>query len=65
MFIVQPSSNSAMATLLQLVSYPDKFLSRFYTFHVHIYNLHLLHETNFQNEQKYMFDYFIINTLNL
>ena len=41
--------NSAVAALLQLVSYPDKFLSQFYTFHVDINNLHLLHQTNCQN----------------
>ena len=54
-FIVQTSSNCAGAALLQLVSYPDKFLPRFYIFHVDIYNLHLLHQTNCQNKQKYMF----------
>ena len=54
-FIVQTSSNRAVAALLQLVSYPDEFLSKFYIFHVDIYNLHLIHQTNCQNKQKYMF----------
>ena len=39
----QLSSNSAVAALLQLVSYPDKFLSRFHVSQVDNYNLHLLH----------------------
>ena len=51
----QTSSNRAVAALLQLVSYPDEFLSKFYIFHVDIYNLHLIHQTNCQNKQKYMF----------
>ena len=33
-FIVQTSSNRAESALLQLVSYPDKFLTRFYTLHI-------------------------------
>ena len=53
-FIVQTSCNSA-AALLQLVSYPDRFLSKFYTFHVDIYNLNLIHQTNCKIKQKYMF----------
>ena len=55
MFIVQTSSNSAVAALLQLDSYHDKFLSRSYTLHVDIYDLHLLHQTDCQNKQKYIF----------
>ena len=55
LFIIQPACNCAVIVQLRLVSYPDKFLSRFYTFHVDIYNLHLLHQTNCQNKQKYMF----------
>ena len=50
--IVQTSSNSAVAALLQLFSYSGIFLSKFYTFHVDIYNLHLLHQTNCKNKQK-------------
>ena len=52
-FILQTSSNSVVA-LLQLVSYLAK-LSRFYTFHVDIKNIHLLPQRNCQNKQKYMF----------
>ena len=48
-FIVQTSSNRAVAALLELVSYPEEFLSKSYIFHVDIYNLHLLHQTNCQN----------------
>ena len=40
---------------LQLNSYPGKFLSRFYILHINIYNLHLIHKTNCQNKQTYMF----------
>ena len=54
-FFFQTSSNSAVAALLQLVSYFGKFLSKFYIFHIDIYNLHLQHQTNCQNKQKYMF----------
>ena len=54
-FIVETSCNSAVTALLQLVSYPDKFLSRFYIFHVDIYNSHLLDQTNRQNKENYMF----------
>ena len=52
--MINTSSNDAVAALLQVVSYRDKFLYRFYTFHVDIYNLHLLHQKNCQNKQKYM-----------
>ena len=55
LFIIQTSYNSAVAAQLQLNSYPDKFLSRFYILHINIYNLHLIHKTNCQNNQTYMF----------
>ena len=55
MFITQTSCNGAVAGQSQLNSYPDKFLSRFDFLHINIYNLHLLHKTNFQNKQTYMF----------
>ena len=51
-FIVQTSSNRAVTALLQLVCYPDEFLSKLYIFHVDIFNLHLIHQTNCQNKQK-------------
>ena len=54
-FILKISSNRAVTALLQLVSYPDEFLSKLYIFHVDIYNLHLINQTNCQNKQKYMF----------
>ena len=54
-FIIQTSSNCAVTAQLQLVSNPDLFLSRFYISHVDIHNLHLLHQTNYLNKQKYMF----------
>ena len=54
-YIIQTSSNCAVAAQLQLVSYPEKFLPRFCHFHVDIFNIHLLHQTNCQNKQKYMF----------
>ena len=55
MFTVQTSSNSAVTALLQVVAYPDKFLSKFYTSHIDNYNLHLLHQTTYQKKQKHMF----------
>ena len=54
-FITQTSYNGAVAGQLQLNSYPGKFLSRFDILHVNIYSLHLIHKTNYQNNQTYMF----------
>ena len=50
-FITQTSYNGAVDAQLQLNSYPSKFLSRFYILHINIYNLHLIHKTNYQNKQ--------------
>ena len=50
---IQTRSNCAVATKLQLVSYPDKFLFRFYISHVDINNLNLLHQTNFKQKCKF------------
>ena len=43
--IIQTSSNCAVTAKLWLVYYPDKFSSRFYIFHVNIYNLPLFSQT--------------------
>ena len=51
----QNSSNCAVTAQLQLVSYSDKCLPKFYISHIDIYNSHHLHHTNYQNKQKYMF----------
>ena len=54
-YSIQTSSHCAVTAQLQLVSYSDMFLPRFYISHIDIYNSHLLHHTNYQNKQKYMF----------
>ena len=54
-FSIQTSSNCAVTAQLQLVSYSDMFLPRFYIFRIDIYNSHLLHHTNCQIQQKFMF----------
>ena len=51
LFITQTSYNGAVDVQLQLNSYPNKFLSRFYILHININNLHLIHTTNCQNKQ--------------
>ena len=53
--ITQTSYNGAVDAQLQLNSYPGKFLSVSYILHINIYNLHLIHKTNYQNNQTYMF----------
>ena len=49
--MTETSCNGAVAGQLELNSYPDKFSSGFYILHINIYNLHLIHKTNYQNKQ--------------